>query len=50
MIALAVAGTTLAKRFLERMTDDSFRQWNRWTVMTAGVVYLGAGTWMLAAR
>lgn len=50
MIALAVAGTTLAKRFLERMTDDSFRQWNRWTVMTTGVVYLGAGTWMLAAR
>lgn len=48
MIALAVAGTTLARKILERMTDASFRQWTRWTVMTTGVVYLASGAWLLA--
>ncbi|MBK8323471.1 MAG: sulfite exporter TauE/SafE family protein [Betaproteobacteria bacterium] len=49
MVVLAITGTTLARRILERMTDASFRQWTRWTVMTTGVVYLGAGAWMLAS-
>jgi uncharacterized membrane protein YfcA len=47
MIALAITGTTLARKILERMTDASFRQWTRWTVMTTGTVYLASGTWML---
>ncbi len=49
MVALAVVGTTLSRRVLERLTDASFRQWTRWTVMTLGVVYLGTGGWMLLA-
>lgn len=47
MVLLAIAGTTLARKFLERMTDASFRLWTRWTVMTTGLVYLGAGIGML---
>jgi uncharacterized membrane protein YfcA len=47
MIVLAITGTTLARKILERMTDASFRQWTRWTVMTTGTVYLATGTWML---
>ncbi|MGE0358778.1 MAG: TSUP family transporter [Burkholderiales bacterium] len=48
MVALAITGTTLSRRVLERLTDVSFRQWTRWTVMTAGVVYLAAGAWLMA--
>jgi uncharacterized membrane protein YfcA len=48
MIALAVTGTTLSRRILEKLTDASFRKWTRWTVMTTGVVYLSTGAWMLA--
>ena len=48
MVALAITGTTLSRRVLERLTDASFRQWTRWTVMTLGAVYLGSGAWMLA--
>jgi uncharacterized membrane protein YfcA len=48
MIALAITGTTLARKFLERMTDASFRAWTRWTVMTMGVIYLCTGVWLLA--
>jgi uncharacterized membrane protein YfcA len=47
MVALAVVGTTLSRRVLEKLTDASFRQWTRWTVMTLGVVYLVTGAWML---
>jgi uncharacterized membrane protein YfcA len=49
MVALAIAGTTLSRRVLERLTDASFRQWTRWTVMVAGVVYLASGLKMLLA-
>ncbi len=48
MIALAICGTSLAKKILERMTDASFRQWTRWTVMTTGTIYLLSGAWMIA--
>jgi len=47
MVLLAIAGTTLSRRVLEALTDASFRQWTRWTVMTLGVAYLGTGAWML---
>jgi len=43
MVALAFVGTSLSRRVLERMTDASFRQWTRWTVMTLGSVYLCSG-------
>lgn len=48
MVALAITGTTLSRRVLERLTDASFRMWTRWTVMVTGVVYLASGASMLA--
>ena len=48
MVVLAVVGTTLSRRVLERMNDASFRLWTRWTVMTLGVFYLVSGVAMLA--
>jgi uncharacterized membrane protein YfcA len=48
MVALAVLGTTLSRRVLERIDDADFRLWTRWTVVTLGVVYLGGGALLLA--
>ena len=47
MVALAITGTTLSRRVLERLTDASFRQWTRWAVMSTGVFYLASGAWLL---
>ncbi|HEY5899666.1 MAG TPA: TSUP family transporter [Burkholderiales bacterium] len=43
MVVLALLGTSLSRQVLERMSDASFRQWTRWTVMTLGVMYLASG-------
>ncbi len=43
MVLLALVGTSLSKRVLERMSDTSFRQWTRWTVMSLGVAYMAWG-------
>lgn len=48
MVALAIAGTTLSRRVLERLTDASFRRWTRWAVMTMGAIYLATGAVLLA--
>jgi uncharacterized protein len=48
MVAMAILGTTLSRRVLERMNDASFRLWTRWTVMTLGAFYLASGALMLA--
>jgi uncharacterized protein len=48
LVLLAITGTTLSRRVLERLTDDSFRKWTRWTVMVTGTVYLSTGAWMMA--
>jgi len=48
MVALAITGTTLSRRVLERLTDASFRQWTRWAVMSTGVFYLASGAWLVA--
>ena len=48
MVLLAIVGTTLSRRVLEKMNDASFRLWTRWTVMTLGVFYLVSGVVMLA--
>lgn len=48
MVALAIAGTTLSRRVLEKMNDASFRFWTRWTVMSLGAFYLISGVLMLA--
>ncbi len=50
MVALAIAGTSLSRRVLERMNDVSFRWWTRWTVLTLGVFYLIDGVAMLWRR
>lgn len=48
MVVLAFAGTSFSRRFLERMDDQSFRFWTRWTVMALGIFYLGSGFVLLA--
>ena len=47
MVLLAFTGTQLSKRVLEKMNDESFRFWTRWTVIATGVFYLGSGTLLL---
>jgi uncharacterized membrane protein YfcA len=49
VVILAFIGTTLSRQVLERMTDSSFRQWTRWTVMTIGAAYLATGLVTFAA-
>ena len=46
MVVLALVGTSLSRRVLERMNDASFRLWTRWTVMTLGAFYLASGIWL----
>ena len=45
-IALAIAGTMLAPYFIERMTDDSFRQWTRFVIYTICIIYLFRAAWL----
>ena len=47
MVALALVGTTLSTRVLEKMNDTSFRMWTRRVVMTIGVFYLASGVMLL---
>lgn len=47
MVILALTGTTLSRRVLEKMNDASFRWWTKWTVIVLGLVYLGNGIWLL---
>jgi uncharacterized protein len=46
LVPLAFAGTSLSRQVLERMTDDAFRRWTRWTIMTLAVIYLASGVEM----
>jgi uncharacterized membrane protein YfcA len=45
-ILLAIAGTALAPRILDRMTDHSFRRWTRTVIFTVGAVYLLRAGWL----
>ena len=47
MVALALAGTHLSRRALEAMSEASFRFWTRWTVIAAGVFYLGSAAMLM---
>ncbi len=47
MVALAIVGTSLSRRVLEKLTDASFRKWTRWTVMGMGTLYLASGAAMI---
>jgi uncharacterized membrane protein YfcA len=48
MVGLAVVGTTLSRKVLERMSDRDFRRWTRGTVSAIGAYYLCNGLWVLA--
>jgi len=43
MVLFAFAGTTASRQVLERISDATFRQWTRWTVMALGGIYLVSG-------
>ena len=45
-IVLAIGGTMLAPYVIERMTDDSFRQWTRFVIYTICIVYLARAAWL----
>jgi uncharacterized membrane protein YfcA len=46
-IAMAVLGTNLSRRVLDRMTDAQFRNWSQKLVVLTGTVYLGQGLFLL---
>jgi uncharacterized membrane protein YfcA len=48
MAGLAIAGTTLSRTVLERMSDTDVRRWTRGVVTAIGTVYLGRALWLLA--
>lgn len=48
-VALAIAGTSLAPYVLERMTDDGFRRYTRWIILTICTVYILRGLVLLSA-
>jgi len=48
-VTLAILGTTLAARVLERMTDTSFRRWSKRIVLTVSVIYIIRGVWLVIA-
>jgi uncharacterized protein len=43
IVPLSLAGTSLSRHVLERISDTTFRRWTRWTVMTLGALYLAGG-------
>lgn len=42
-ISMAILGTTLSRRVLERMSNQNFRRYTWWLVMTVGAGYIVAG-------
>jgi len=47
-MALAIIGTSLAPYVLERMTDDGFRRYTRWIILTICSVYIVRGLMLLS--
>ena len=45
-MALAIGGTMLAPYIIERMTDDSFRQWTRFVIFTISIIYIARAGWL----
>ena len=45
-VVLAIGGTMLAPYVIERMTDDSFRQWTRFVIFTICIIYLMRAGWL----
>lgn len=48
-VFMAIAGTSLSKFVLEKLTDTQFRRWTQGLVMVIGVVYLTQGAYVLLA-
>ena len=48
--AFAVLGTTLSRRFLDRLSDHQFYYWTRRVILAIGAVYIVQGVWQVAAR
>ncbi len=48
--AFAVLGTTLSRRFLDRLSDHQFYYWTRRVILAIGAVYIAQGIWQVAAR
>lgn len=46
-ILAAAAGTVLARRVVEAMSDATFRRWGTRIITAIGVFYLAQGAWML---
>jgi uncharacterized membrane protein YfcA len=44
-VAMAIAGTSLSKLMLERMSDTQFRRWTKAIIMSIGSVYLFQGAY-----
>jgi len=49
-VALAMLGTTLARRILENMSDRAFYRWTNRLVLSLGTVYIVQGIWQIATR
>src|SRR5690606_3266754 len=49
-VVAAMAGTSLSKFVLERLSDQQFRRWTQTLVMVIGAVYLGQGTYLLITQ
>jgi uncharacterized membrane protein YfcA len=46
----AIAGTTLSRSFLDRLSDKQFYYWTRRVILAIGAVYVAQGVWQVAAR
>ncbi len=49
-IAASMAGTTLARRILEAMSDQQFRTWAGRLITTVASYYIIYGSWLMLAR
>lgn len=49
-VAMALLGTNLSRRVLDRMSDSQFRLWSRYLVMGTASVYLSQGLFLLASH
>jgi uncharacterized membrane protein YfcA len=48
-VLLAITGTTLSKRLLEKMSDVQFRAWTQRLILAIAAVYTCQGLWLLWA-
>src|SRR6185369_1233387 len=46
----AILGTTLSRRFLDRLSDKQFYYWTRRVILAIGVVYIAQGVWAVATK